>query len=164
MNLQNLTNEQFDIWAAGFFDADGCFQSHHQGKNMGIYLSICQADPTILFEFKRRYGGSIGHNKANVKANQVKSFYKYSTTSYDTVLAMIKRIAPYLVSKKAQANIIIPYLESKQWITMTKEDYDKFFTELSSMKKLNITLDKLSEDDFNTLTNKNKSELKAAGF
>lgn len=164
MDFSKLDDTQWDIWAGGFFDADGCISARTTRQGMGIHLGIGQADPSVLFEFKRRYGGNIHHTKPSTKAHQVKCFYQYKVSSIDGVLNMLKRLAPYLASKKKQCDAAIPYIEERRWKTMTDEEFTKFFDELRKFKKENFSLQSLSEDDYENISNRKKDELRAGGF
>lgn len=165
MSIKDLTDEQFDFWAAGFFDADGCIaRRNSKTKGVNISITISQADPTILFELKRRYGGYIYHVKPNAKAHQVKTFYIYRIFVINDILSFLKRIGPYFVSKKKQYDVVLPYLETRAWLDMTIDEHKQFLDNLTAMKKENFNLSSLSEENFNEISSSAKNDLRAGGF
>src|SRR5687767_10963487 len=98
--MEQWNNEQFNIWFAGFFDAEGCISIK---KSYGCRINISQTDPTALFEIRRRFGGTVDHRQPNAKANQKKVWYAYRANNKELIQKILLAIESYLVSKKVQA-------------------------------------------------------------
>jgi len=97
-------------WMAGFFDGEGSLHISKSGKRSGPLLrcSICQANPVIMFEIHRKYGGTISVWKSKVND---KSVTKLEMRNTILVRNFLEDIYPYLRLKDLEAECALSFLD-----------------------------------------------------
>lgn len=105
--------EVSDPYFAGFFDGDGRFKP--EGKS-GHEHSVSQKYPEICKLFQRTFGGTFYFSDCNSQWT-----WRIATFGGD----FIKRIAPYIVGKKKQAELIL---------NMNPGESSKVYAELRDLK------------------------------
>jgi hypothetical protein len=103
----------WDAWAAGFIDGDGmvtiCRQTSRSGNGnywYNVKLSAAQKFQTPLLRLQSMYGGKIYHT-----TNKYGDWYVWSLNSGSAVPAL-RAMLPWLVVKKARAELALEFLES----------------------------------------------------
>lgn len=108
-------------YVAGFIDADGCFTIEKINKFKHTlaqkYIAICNA-------FQKHFGGSVCKGKSVC--------YKWSISK--NANEWLKLIAPYLVEKKKQADLIL---------NLNEKNYEETRKKLSNMKGHRKNFDEL---------------------
>lgn len=107
------TIEVSDAYFAGFFDGDGRFNTN--GKSAQNH-SITQKYPEICKLFQKTFGGTVCYCKSK---NQ------WNWEIYTGAADFVRRIAPYIVGKKKQAELIL---------NMKAGESSKVHAELRDMK------------------------------
>ena len=95
---------QYDvIWAAGFFDGEGCISIQRQVRPGGVYfylgVSVYQNDFRPLLEFSELFGGAIYPEK---------NAQKWRASGRDAAEAL-NMMLPYMRVKKEQALVAIDF-------------------------------------------------------
>lgn len=103
-----ITKELAIPYVAGFFDADGCVMIRKRAYT--ICAEASQKYPAICEALQRQFGGSIYKGKGREQ-------YTWHLGSLKAV-EFLRKVLPYLVHKKRQAEIVIEFVERK----MSAED------------------------------------------
>lgn len=159
--VDKLSDEQFDIWMAGFFDADGMIYSDKRNKQC-FGIKISQADPTILFEITMRYGGIIRYRLPSAKANQVKPWYSWELNREVERISFLKRIYPYLVSKKGQAKLALDLWDEEDFKTYRSLSLERrmdLIAQSTEMKKRQFPYESLTPEQQDMVTLSQKMQL-----
>lgn len=88
-------------YVAGFFDGEGCI-SVHRGNGIYLFCSISQNSKEVLEEIQQVIGGKI-----------YEALNRYNRTTYKihwnglAATAMLLEILPFLIVKKAQADLAL---------------------------------------------------------
>lgn len=106
--------EQADIiWAAGFFDGEGCVLIHERGPfirkgkyRVGGYriliVTVAQVDPAPLEKLRALFGGNIGLQRAKLPGRADRYNWRASARTAGNAL---RQLVPYLVNKRAVAEL-----------------------------------------------------------
>lgn len=97
------------IWAAGFFDGEGCVFIMNEKNHHSLRLVVTQKYPSQLYVFQRLWGGylhirTVEHGK--------KCFCQWSLAAKKGRVAL-EEMLPYLRGKKDQAELAIEYQKSR---------------------------------------------------
>jgi len=117
--LADLTDEEFWIWFGGWFDAEGSIytecismtQSGFEGLELLSYFKaqlnigapICSQEMEVYYE-----------KHAHVKNRGKAKFSNLITTRYGETYPIMKKVYPYLVTKKNQADVYFFYQKVKK--------------------------------------------------
>lgn len=135
----------FDIWLAGFIDADGCIGLHKQtyknNNNINYVPSIsitttCQKTFNHLdLEMKKR---KIGHHVTfrKVKNPNWKDRWQIEARGMKRCKPFLRRILPYLVTKKDEGILLLRYIESRTSGIMKKPYSEKEFGFIKEIARL----------------------------
>jgi|SRR5215831_4650272 len=92
------------IWAAGFFDGEGCISlGKPQGRATGyrLVVKVAQKVDPPLKRLQRNFGGSLWEDK------------RYGSWQWqvcgDTASAFLLEILPYLIVKQKQAQVAVAF-------------------------------------------------------
>lgn len=101
-------------YLAGFIDGEGCFKAsilHRRRRpEASVSIEITQVNLHILELIHAEYGGTIcKRSNGTNKHNKINYIYKLNWRSLDDIHALLLIIAPYLICKQAQCNIILEY-------------------------------------------------------
>ena len=132
-------NKQFLSWLAGFIDGDGSIHIgvRVQNANGNDYIAIrpvLNITQHINYKWACEYvqkvtgvGSIYIANRSNAKAKAV-----WQTLRMQEMIYMLKKLLPYLIIKKSQAEAVIPVLEA--WIKESKIIKFDMKTKLSGKK------------------------------
>lgn len=140
-------------YAAGFFDGEGCIRVDRcviKARNYTRYqlkISVGQANPDVLVQFKERFGGAISIDRyaAETRANTRTRYqwYSWSRHAYDFLVS----VQPYLIVKADEAALAIEFYRrmketdrmnrhlSKQEREQIRATRDADLVQLSAMKR-----------------------------
>lgn len=131
-------------WAAGFFDGEGCIsiaRRRHKGKAYySLKLDMFQVDRTPLDIFVLTFGGSI-------RARPISPYATFATSRDGWVWCQcghpaaetLKAMVPYLVVKRAQAEIAIEFQSKKiNRGPATNPDFERERQQFEEIKRLKI--------------------------
>jgi len=94
------------IWAAGFFDGEGCIVIERRGPDAGVLqISVGQARPEPLARFAALFGGRPPRcelSGARLPDGSRKPFWRWSVSSA-LAGAALRELSPFLVVKREQA-------------------------------------------------------------
>ena len=117
-----LTETQFLIWLSAWLDTEGSIVLYGDKKYPTRYaqITICQKDVTPLKIIETRIGGHIlSQRQKNLL------MYRWVLSGYKAV-DVLKKIANYLVVKKAKAINVIQYYELKNSGKADRETHEKY--------------------------------------
>lgn len=132
-------NKQFLSWLAGFIDGDGSIHIgvRIQNANGNDYIAIrpiLNVTQHINYKWACEYiqkttgvGSIYIANRSNAKAKAT-----WQTLRVQEMLYMLKKLLPYLIVKKSQAEAVIPVLEA--WMKESKIIKFDMKTKLSGKK------------------------------
>ena len=100
-------------WAyfAGFFDGEGCISVMYSSKrimNPAISLRVTQVDRTPLDWIQKRLGGSV---KPNYRSDFEEPIHIWTCSRRLLVMDILRQVYPFLIVKKAQANLAYQLLQ-----------------------------------------------------
>ena len=101
-------------YLAGFLDGEGCFRAsirHRRGSiEASVSIEIAQVNLRILELIRADYGGTILRktNGLNKDAGII-HIYRLSWYSLDDIRSLLLLVAPYLICKKTQAELLLAY-------------------------------------------------------
>ena len=107
----DIQSPHFDIWAAGFFDGEGCVlvarcknSGSRGGWNYYLQVSIAQQDRRPLELINSKFGGSIRLNKSKATYEKKKDHvYTWGLVlTGKSAFAFLSAIHPYCVVKSEQ--------------------------------------------------------------
>lgn len=103
--------DDFDIYAAGFFDGEGCIQiarMRRKGKHdvYALRVSANQRDARPLLLFAEHYGGKVRKHE-RTRFGQC-DMWRWLVSSAKAE-AFLLRVLPYLVVKKDQAELALEF-------------------------------------------------------
>lgn len=106
-----MEDELFLAWAAGFFDGEGCVLVSERKSAVGhsssfqLYTTVTQQNPTALYKFKERFGGSVTPDKTATKGYDRKHgdflCWRWKASSVEA-FNFLKVIQPYTIAKAEQ--------------------------------------------------------------
>lgn len=128
-----MTKKEKLIWAAGFFDGEGCITCYRANinkkplkHNFGLTLAVTQKSKKSLLIFQELFGGSIKYYE---KHKNSKKYYVFTLTAEESVIKCLKKLLPYLIEKREEALLALkfePIMKKRlKYRTMPKEVYDK---------------------------------------
>ena len=94
-----------DLYAAGFFDGEGCCMIQ---KNYQVKVVVSQKKPQVLFRFKAKYGGQVYLERPNQKYHCIN---QWLLQTKEEQLVFLRAIQPYLITKIVDAELAIKMLE-----------------------------------------------------
>ncbi len=117
--------KEIRAYVAGFMDAEAGFQIAKQKQRKGHILvtkiRISNTNKKILLYLRELFGGSVSEHKLSRNIGKWKKAYRWQLSSRKA-FNVIKLIYPYLIVKKAQADIMLEF-------TKTLTDGTKMITE-----------------------------------
>lgn len=105
-------------YLAGFIDGEGYIaltkrsvKSQGYGKEFfQPTIIVANTRPEVLRILQRHFGGSIMKKRLSLKSNKWKDCYRWDYRG-SRISSMLRLIAPFLILKKKQANLVIRYCE-----------------------------------------------------
>lgn len=113
-------------WVAGIVDGEGCIGIFKARKSYRLTLAVSMTHKPTIERLKSLLKvGSITHNKS--ASSKWKDSWSLHISGEDAV-AVIRRLLPYLFTKRAQADLAIEYGEKclherrvGEWVSEEKE-------------------------------------------
>ena len=101
------------IWAAGFFDGEGCIiiKRVHPGNRHSVRIQVSQVNPAPIKILKELFGGHISFQTP--KNKDWSSQWKWEQDSKSAVETLVK-LLPYLVVKRDVAELAIQFQNLKR--------------------------------------------------
>ena len=118
LRFDNFINESIEFWSyvAGIMDTDGSFSLKKEIRKSGgskspVYtptILLSQYDSRAIYHMSNNF---VGSNLIVIKAKDTKNgfCYRFSITSRKYAIEFLKRIVPFLVLKKEQAQVLLEY-------------------------------------------------------
>ena len=105
--------QQFDAWAAGFLDGEGCFSIKRRSPSARcrssvvhhIQVDASQVDIRPLLALRAEYGGFI-YNHLHGQNNNAAPAYRWKVTGPHAA-NLIRRVRPFLRVKDAHADALL---------------------------------------------------------
>jgi LAGLIDADG DNA endonuclease family protein len=103
-------------YIAGFFDGEGSIGLYPERckRKYGIYrhyrfsVSLGNSDPIVPLYLKARFGGSVHHYERSKKMKNRQDAWLWNMSS-KRAAEFLRAILPFLVVKKAQAEVVLEY-------------------------------------------------------
>jgi len=101
-------------YLAGFIDGEGSIIIFDNPRNRRVTLSIPNTDKEVMLKIHKflQYGTLIEYDR---KPNKWKIVYIYKISEHKTVLKILKKLEPFLITKKSTCTQAIKYIENKKW-------------------------------------------------
>lgn len=166
---KGVVNE-FDIWAAGFWEGEG-WLSKASGKNKNsFFVGINQAlvddrdIESIMNKLKNTYGGNVYFYKKDKYNPNAKDQLTWRLSKGSDVINFIKRIYPYCYFRKKQLEKVLNiYKQHPEYFTQFTVFNIKKAEELKnkgfSIYKISKILKASNSVVWRRLTNKNKTQV-----
>jgi hypothetical protein len=154
LKVNSHMNESIDFWSyfAGLMDTDGSFSLKRENRKSGGSISPVYTPTILLSQYDSRAiyhvsNNFIGSNLMVIKAKSVKSgfCYRFSITSKKHSIEFLKRIIPFLVIKKEQAQVLLDYSLNIKRLndrsSTTQEEIklrDKYYHKIVSLNKYGV--------------------------
>lgn len=118
LKFENSINENINFWSyiAGIMDTDGSFSLKRELRKSGgskspVYtpcILLSQYDSRAIYHMVNNF---IGANLMVIKAKGTKNgfCYRFSITSKKYAIQFLKRVIPFLILKKEQAQVLLDY-------------------------------------------------------
>lgn len=108
--FDELSDEQFAIWFAGFFEGEGCV--YIPKKPFGICVTVANTQKDVIFGIHQRLacGGVSAVNFAN---KTWKTKYVWESKRYEDALRVLHLLRPYLFIKAEKADEAIQRIEGR---------------------------------------------------
>lgn len=121
--INNLTHDTL-AYIAGIIDGEGSINISKEkgGKNYVLRVTVNNIDPNLIIYLKENVGGSIF--QAHGKINQRRSLYNWVISAKKAGL-FLKKILPYLIIKKDQAETAILFQSTTSQGILTNEIKEK---------------------------------------
>lgn len=107
-------------YIAGFVDGEGCIRAHY--RNSKIHRPMCVLDigqseknKEVLYILEKFTKNSGINCHINTKQNKGKSYVTFRIGHHKHLLTFLKKIYPFLITKKFDAGIVIAYIENRNW-------------------------------------------------
>ena len=150
--IQREFDETVYAYISGFFDAEGCVDTHFNKRNSSIYLrtSINNTYPNILIGIKSIFNGNIKKIKKSQNIKHRQSWF-WESEAKDDVKFFLTKISKYSIVKKPQINLGFKFLETDNCQTKVfiakelKRLKDEEYTE-EEIKELNEQIEDMNID------------------
>jgi|SRR5665213_3450991 len=99
------------IWAAGFFDGEGCAGAYKNRRSMIPMISVSQVDREVLDRFQAAVGG-LGKVRGPYINGQATKLFQFRTTKCEAVKAIVEMLIPFLSTiKRTQCQTMLEKYE-----------------------------------------------------
>lgn len=116
MGNQQTTSHQL-AWLAGIWDGEGTFQIYQNGKHFFIgRLTLTNSSPEMIDEISKILDAhDIGAHLwlEELRTNKHKRCYHLTVNKLSSVKRGTELMLPYLIAKKAHANILLRFVDSR---------------------------------------------------
>lgn len=132
--MSKLSEKEFYIYTAGFFDGEGCFTINKQIINNKIYyhpqIFITQCDKRPLEIIKEKI--NIPSYIRPLYTNNILAAYIFNIRKIEDCILFINKILPYVIVKKEVLELGREFCKYK--LKGVKYDYDDNFLHSLSLK------------------------------
>jgi hypothetical protein len=128
---QTMTLREQEIWAAGFFDGEGCIMIsiHKPRGNCQLCVRASQIMKEPLEKMQELFGGTIYRHKQDAYQWQVAT---------QMAANMLKRVQPWLIVKRSQCDLALEFQSRRherfQHTTSAEKEQD--FQDYQKMRQL----------------------------
>lgn len=135
----NVESISFNIYLAGFLDADGSI--YVRAKPNSSYKYGYQIAPTIAF-FQSKKSKEFPTLCRRIKYGSLRirkdGIYEYTISKQEEIKSFLSQVLPFLVLKQEQAKLMITILDAKKKVH-TKNDFEKLLTYIDCYRILNYS-------------------------
>lgn len=154
LKSHNFLNESEDFWSyvAGIMDTDGSFSLKKENRRSGnskspVYtptILLSQYDSRAIYYMANNFPGS---NLIIINAKGTKNgfCYRFSVTSRKTAIEFLRRLVPFLILKKDQAQLLLDYCLTVKSLcgkgVMNKKEIqfrDDYYQKIVSLNKYGV--------------------------
>jgi hypothetical protein len=138
-----MTKQEKIIYLAGFFEGEGtiCISNRSDRKSFQLRICVGQKDIQPLPLYVEMFGGHIYPQKRK----GVHCINQWDLKKRDAQIAFLKAIYPYLITKKAEADVAFIFLETMSgcseggwWSRLTSEKRELRKTLFLESKRLKV--------------------------
>ena len=134
-----------EVWAAGFFDGEGCIlvNRHFRGEGVShtLRIKVGNTDFKTLAILKSLFGGRIYTRK--LPSRKLLGIWQCSGIQAENAL---KRMNPYLVAKRQEAEVALDFYELQQLTKYPAQEEadevmaqrDAYYWKLRELKRANL--------------------------
>lgn len=123
-------------YMAGFFDGEGCITLYKTRGIYSLHVDICQCNEHIIKWFQFCFGGTIHTRYEN--HHKFKKQWRWHTSG-GNAMGFLKTIIPYLVLKKAEAELAIKFQSRRaNKIKFRRSDEEKALDEAARILMHNL--------------------------
>ena len=131
------------IWAAGFFDGEGCIGGFEANKNQkrstySFHLTVDQVDKAPLLLFQKLFGGNL---------TKVRQCWRLRISSSKIILNCIQLMYPFLVVKKKEAKQFLRLAKVENWLVQTGHAIPEEVIQLK--KNVALKLKQIKDEKYN---------------
>lgn len=114
-----MNNEDI-IWAAGFFDGEGCIILRKIKNSYAVRITVSQVNPAPITKLHQLFGGHISQQQS--KNKKWKQQYKWEQDARSAI-ETLKLIRPYLICKQNVADLAFEFqLLKRKGRKLTEQD------------------------------------------
>lgn len=106
-----MEHKEFYIWLAGFVDGEGCIAMYKKGGSIVCNFHITNTCEEVIVYIKNML--QCGSVSTFYQKTGCKTCYRFGIYDRCGVVAMCKKLLPYLKVKRLQAEIIIEWFDAK---------------------------------------------------
>ena len=121
------------IYAAGFFDGEGCVHIRGESNSFALSITVSQTSRPVLKWIQLRWGGNFRPRTGKPKNNNQRWRHKWTTGGWNALI-FLQDIYPYLIVKQAEVKIGIQLQTSKRKDIIDAHGYTP--TEISKFRAL----------------------------
>jgi hypothetical protein len=120
---QQVTSQQL-AWMAGIWDGEGtfCISTQHDKTHFAAAIQLTNSSSEMINEVVKiiNHYGITGHIYLEpLRVHKHKQCYHLKVSRLETMKKMTQLMLPYLIAKKAQAEIFLRFIESRMKFTKT---------------------------------------------
>lgn len=120
------------IYAAGYFDGEGCIWVGRSGTIFTLGIGIQSGDLESLLLFSDIFGGKVRSSKSE---SSKKNIWDWRRTGH-SALVILRSLSPFLIAKKDQAYLVI----CSKWSSSFKKNGNRFISNPSELVMLRMQL------------------------
>lgn len=111
-------------YLAGILDGEGCFSiSRRSDRHYSPLISVGMAETAAIQKLKEVYGGNV-----YIENGKYRPIYKWQVRNFDTILAILDKLAPYLLIKTEAASLLREFISDRtvgHSMKMTDEEVER---------------------------------------
>lgn len=153
---EDMTEKEWKIWFAGWYEGDACSRGIHGG----VYLKMaaCSTDYDVLKSIHDRLGGCFyGPKEMYSNGKRVKDRYDWSLNTQEEVIALLNDIMPYLGERRKLD--AIKALEQQRYAEMPTQE-ELFLNKINEVDGCKLWTGYIDKHGFGTCTLKGSGGMK----